>query len=88
MKTTVNLDDDLVRRAMSIHQGKTKTAVLELGLRELINSHQRRKLSEAFGSQPELSEVQRHQAAADVATGARYQDPPGRRLRGGRRTTP
>ena len=39
------LSDVLVRRAMSIHQGKTKTAVLELGLREPINAHQRRKLS-------------------------------------------
>ncbi len=65
MKTTVNLDDDLVRRAMSIHRGKTKTAVLELGLRELINAHQRRKLSEAFGSQPELLEVPRRRLSHD-----------------------
>lgn len=65
MKTTVNLDNDLVRHAMSIHRGKTKTAVLELGLRELINAHQRRKLSEAFGSQPELSEVPRRRLSSD-----------------------
>ena len=32
MKTTINLDDGLVREAMALHQGKTKTAVLELGL--------------------------------------------------------
>ena len=65
MKTTVNLDDELVHHAMSIHQGKTKTAVLELGLRELINAHRRRKLSEAFGSQPELSEVPRRRLSRD-----------------------
>ena len=34
----INLDDNLVRRAMSIHQGKTKTAVLELGLSEASGS--------------------------------------------------
>ena len=38
MKTTINLDDALVRDAIAIHQGKTKTAVLELGQRELINA--------------------------------------------------
>ena len=37
MKTTMNLDDALVREAMAIHPGKTKTAVVELGLQELIN---------------------------------------------------
>ena len=59
MKTTINLDDDLVRRALAIHTGKTKTAVLELGLRELINAYRRRELSAAFGSQPELVVVPR-----------------------------
>ena len=65
VKTTVNLDDDLVHCAMSIHQGKTKTAVPELGLRELINAHERRKLSEAFGSQPEFFEVPRRRVSRD-----------------------
>ena len=65
MKTTVNLDDDLVHRAMSIHEGKTKTAVLELGLRELISADQRRKLGEAFGSQPELAAVPRRRLSRD-----------------------
>ena len=63
MKTTINLDDDLVRRALAIHAGKTKTAVLELGLRELINAHRRRALGEAFGSQPELAVVPRRRLA-------------------------
>lgn len=65
MKTTINLDDDLVREALAIHPGKTKTAVLELGLRELINVDRRRELTEAFGSQPELQSVARRRLARD-----------------------
>ena len=38
MKTTMNLDDALVHEAMAIHRGKTKTAVVELGLQELLNA--------------------------------------------------
>ena len=63
MKTTINLDDDLVREAMAIHPGKTKTAVLELGLREVINADRRSKLAAAFGSQRELQSVTRRRPA-------------------------
>ena len=65
MKTTINLDDELVRRAMAIHAGRTKTAVVELGLRELIDAHARRTLSEAFGSQPDLNAVPRRRPESD-----------------------
>ncbi len=65
MKTTINLDDGLVREAMALHRGKTKTAVLELGLQELINADRRRRLGEAFGSQPDLVPVARRRAAPD-----------------------
>ena len=64
MKTTINLDDDLVSEAMALHRGKTKTAVLELGLRELIHADRRRRLGEAFGSQPDLLPVARRRSAA------------------------
>ena len=63
MKTTINLDDGLVREAMALHRGKTKTAVLEIGLQELINADRRRRLGEAFGSQPDLVPVARRRAA-------------------------
>ena len=63
MKTTINLDDDLVRKAMALHPGMTKTAVLELGLRELILADRRRRLGEAFGSQPDLLPVARRRSA-------------------------
>ena len=65
MKTTMNLDDALVSEAMAIHRGKTKTAVVELGLQELINADRRRRLAEAFGSQPDLRPVARRRLAED-----------------------
>ena len=65
MKTTMNLDDGLVREAMAIHRGKTKTAVVELGLQKLINADRRRRLGEAFGSQPDLRPVARRRSALD-----------------------
>ena len=65
MKTTMNLDDGLVREAMAIYRGKTKTAVVELGLQELINADRRRRLGEAFGSQPDLRTVARRRSAPD-----------------------
>ena len=43
MEITIKLDDDLLREATAIHRGKTSTAVLELGLRELINADQRKR---------------------------------------------
>ena len=54
MEITINLDDDLLREATAAHPGKSTTAVLELGLCELINADQRKTLAAAFGSQPAL----------------------------------
>ncbi len=65
MKTTMNLDDALVHEAIAIHRGKTKTAVVELGLQELINAERRRRLGDAFGSQPDLLPVARRRSADD-----------------------
>ena len=59
MEITINLDDDLLREAMAIHPGKSKTAVLKHGLRELIDADRREKLAGAFGSQPELQSFPR-----------------------------
>ena len=69
MKTTMDLDDALVREAMAIHWGKTKTAVVELGLQELINADRRRRLGEAFGSQPDLRPEARRRSTGDRGDG-------------------
>lgn len=50
MRTTVRLDDHLLRqaKALAVHTGKTLTAVIEDALRETLARHRRR------GGQPRL----------------------------------
>ena len=52
MEITINLDDDLLREATEIHPGKSETAVLELGMRELINTDQRSRASVSLSFTP------------------------------------
>jgi Arc/MetJ family transcription regulator len=54
MKMTMNIDDALVAEAMQIYGEKTKTAIVDLALRELVRAARRRRIAEAYGSQPEL----------------------------------
>ena len=62
MRTTIDIDDELVAEAMREYGAKTKTGVIEMGLRELIRAARRRRLAEAFGSQPELAAPRRRRA--------------------------
>ncbi len=52
MRTTLNLDDDLVARAMSATHSPTKTAAIEMGLRELLAKAARERLAALYGSDP------------------------------------
>ena len=45
MKTTINIDDILLREAMRLYGIKTKTRIIELGLEELIKAHKRSLLA-------------------------------------------
>ena len=59
MKTTIDVDELLVKEAMRLYGVSTKTRIIEMGLEELIKVNQRSRLVEAFGSQPELTESRR-----------------------------
>jgi len=50
MKTTINLDDNLLREAARITGENEKTALVHLGLRELINAAARKRLALLGGS--------------------------------------
>ena len=52
MRTTLDLDEDLLMRAMSVTKSPTKTAVIEQGLRELIGRAARERLASLYGSMP------------------------------------
>jgi Arc/MetJ family transcription regulator len=59
MKTTIDIDNSLLEEAMHLYGIKTKTRIIKMGLEELIKAHKRSRLTEAFGSQPELIETRR-----------------------------
>lgn len=55
MRTTLNLDDDLMSRAMHLSGVAEKTAVIHAGLEALIARESARRLARLGGSMPELT---------------------------------
>ena len=62
MRTTLDLDADLVRRALEETGAKSKTEVIEMGLRALLDREGRKRLKALFGKGPKLEEVRRRRA--------------------------
>lgn len=52
MKTTLNIDADLIDQALRLTGERTKTAVIELGLLELIKQAKRRRLADYLDALP------------------------------------
>ena len=59
MRTTINLDDDLVREAQRLSGIKERTAVVHEGLRALIQRESARRLARLGGSEPKVRSVPR-----------------------------
>ncbi|MBL6750311.1 MAG: type II toxin-antitoxin system VapB family antitoxin [Nevskia sp.] len=59
MRTTVNLDDALLREAQRLAGLDERTALLHEGLRALIQRESARRLARLGGSQPEARAVPR-----------------------------
>jgi Arc/MetJ family transcription regulator len=62
MRTTLNLDEDLMQRALAATGAKSKTEVIELGLKSLVEREVRRQLKKLHGRRPELEPVRRRRA--------------------------
>jgi len=62
MKTTINLDDELVAKAMELSGIREQTALLNEGLKALIEKAARQRLSNPGGTLPELHEVRRRRS--------------------------
>lgn len=50
MRTLIDIDDELLEKAMALSQATTKKEAIHLALEELIKSRLRRKLSQMAGS--------------------------------------
>ena len=55
MRTTLNIDDKLVKRASRLTGVKEKTALVRMGLESLVDAASSRRLAELGGSEPSLT---------------------------------
>ena len=62
MRTTLDLDKTLVEQALAETGAKSKTEVIEMGLRLLLEREARRRLKALAGRLPRLQEVPRRRA--------------------------
>ena len=59
MRTTVNIDDDLMKAAQKLTGIEEKAVLLRAGLQALIEQESARRLAKLGGSEPQLSNVSR-----------------------------
>lgn len=62
MRTTLNLDDELVERARELSGISEKTALLHAGLEALIARASAKRLAALGGSEPQLRPIPRRRA--------------------------
>lgn len=63
MRTTLNIEDDLIAKATKITGIKEKTALVKLGLEALIARESARRLAKLGGTQKQLQEIPRRKGA-------------------------
>ena len=59
MRTTLDLDQELVERALQETGARSKREVVEMGLKALLERKARLRLKALFGKGPKLSAVRR-----------------------------
>jgi len=62
VRTTLNIDDDLLRSAQALCGIKEKTALVREGLKALIERESGRRLARLGGSEPQLEPIPRRRA--------------------------
>lgn len=62
MRTTVNLDDELLSEAERVSGIKERAALVNAGIRALIERESARRLARLGGSQPQLEPVRRRRS--------------------------
>jgi Arc/MetJ family transcription regulator len=64
MRTTLNIDDRLLKRAARLTGVEEKTALVRLGLEALVSLESARRLAKLGGSERRLGSVRRRRSAA------------------------
>lgn len=63
MRTTLNIDDTILKKASRLTGIKEKTSLVRLGLESLIAHESSRRLAELGGSEKSLDPIPRHRTA-------------------------
>jgi len=63
MRTTLNIDDEIIKKASKLTGIKEKTSLVRLGLEALIARESARRLSELGGSEKFLNSVPRRRTS-------------------------
>ncbi len=63
MRTTLNIEDNLIDKATKLTGIKEKTALVKLGLEALIARESARRLAKLGGTQKQLQEIPRRKGA-------------------------
>ena len=64
MRTTLNIDNELLEKAKSLTGFKEKTTLVREGLKALIERESARRLAKLGGSQPQLESIPRRRLDA------------------------
>jgi Arc/MetJ family transcription regulator len=59
MRTTINIDDELLEQAQELTGIKERTALIHEGLRRLIQQESARRLAKLGGTMPDLKPIPR-----------------------------
>ena len=62
MRTTMNIDDELLEKAQQVTGITEKTALVREGLRALVERESARRLARLAGTEPQLQAVPRRQS--------------------------
>lgn len=66
MRTTVNIDDELLEKASRLAGPMDRTAILSEGLKALIERESAKRLARLGGTQPSIKAVQRRRIGDSV----------------------
>ena len=64
MRTTLNIDDDLLQQARTLSGVQEKNALVHEGLKALIERESARRLARLGGSEPQLKPIPRRRSEA------------------------
>ena len=65
MRTTINLNDELLSEAHRLTGLEERTALIHEGLRALIERESARRLAKLGGSEPQLDDIPRRRSEAE-----------------------